>query len=208
MQPAGGDKEFLADAEQLLAAARKGSSEALGQLLDQCRRYLLAVANREMPADLKTKAGPSDLVQDSLAEGLQQFVHFTGNTGEDLRHWLTAILRNKLGNFRQSFQRAKRQASREVSLDAGIPGAAPALVDDLPSPSSVVGCQEQADALLRALCRLPEVYRQVIYWRNWEKQPFAEIGRRLNRSEDAARMVWARAIDQLGQVMVSPPPPT
>ena len=39
-----------------MAAARDGSEVALGQILLTCRDYLLAVAEREMPADLRRKS--------------------------------------------------------------------------------------------------------------------------------------------------------
>jgi len=49
----------------------------------------------------------------------------------------------------------------------------------------------------RTFDRLPEHYRQVIVWRQWEDLSFAEIASRLERSADAARMLFARAVEQL-----------
>ena len=43
--------------------------------------------------------------------------------------------------------------------------------------------------------------RNVIVWRNWEGASFAEIGRRLGRSEDAARMLYGRAMERLQEEM-------
>ena len=48
-----------------------------------------------------------------------------------------------------------------------------------------------------ALARLPEHYRQVLAWRSFEGLSFAEIGRRLERSEDAVRMLYTRAFERL-----------
>jgi DNA-directed RNA polymerase specialized sigma24 family protein len=50
---------------------------------------------------------------------------------------------------------------------------------------------------------LPERSRQVIQWRNWENLSYATIGQRLRCSPDAARMVWARAIERLHQEMTA-----
>lgn len=210
MADTGPEHDFLTAAPQLLEAARGGSVEALGQLMDHCRRYLLAVARRELPEELRSKASPSDLVQDSLTEGVRQFVQFNGSTADDLRVWLTAILYNKLGNFRQSYGRAKRWWGRELPLSGQLDPESPEidLADHLPSPSSIVTRREQAALLQQALERLPEAYRLVVRWRNWERLSFVEIGRRLDRTEDAARMIWARAIDRLGQELALPPPPT
>ena len=56
---------------------------------------------------------------------------------------------------------------------------------------------EKAEAVARALERLPEDYRRVITLRNQERRDFDEIGRLMNRSTDAARRLWSRAIERL-----------
>jgi DNA-directed RNA polymerase specialized sigma24 family protein len=52
--------------------------------------------------------------------------------------------------------------------------------------------------------RLPPDYLQVIQWRQWDELPFTEIARRLERSVDAARMLWWRAIERLQKEMNPP----
>lgn len=51
--------------------------------------------------------------------------------------------------------------------------------------------------LRAALQRLSEEQRRVIRLRNWDELTFAEIGRRLNRSEEAARKLWTRSVEKL-----------
>jgi RNA polymerase sigma-70 factor (ECF subfamily) len=58
---------------------------------------------------------------------------------------------------------------------------------------------EKAEAVARALERLPEDYRRVITLRNQERREFEEIGRLMERSTDAARRLWSRAIERLQQ---------
>jgi RNA polymerase sigma factor (sigma-70 family) len=69
------------------------------------------------------------------------------------------------------------------------------------SPSSVLAAREQDHALGQALEQLPEHYRQVIHWRNYERLEFEDIGRRLGRSAEAARKLWGRAIEQLQRLL-------
>ena len=45
-----------------ITAARNGSSNALGQLLESCRQYLLLVANQELNPNIQAKVGASELV--------------------------------------------------------------------------------------------------------------------------------------------------
>src|SRR5262249_1313717 len=86
--------------ESCLAAARTGSTDALGRLLDEYRPYLLGIANEEFDADLRARGGPSDLVQESLMEASRDFANFRGRQQEELLAWLRGILRNNLADFR------------------------------------------------------------------------------------------------------------
>ena len=53
-----------------------------------------------------------------------------------------------------------------------------------------------------AIAELPDDYRRVIELRSRENRTFQEIGCELNRSPDAARMLWFRAIESLRQALV------
>src|SRR5262249_56518354 len=96
---------------------------------------------------------------------------------------------------------AKRQTDREVALEGGSSVGSPAggLYADTPSPSTEAMAHEGAEALRRALDRLPEDHRRVITLRHREQRSFEEIGPLLGRSADAARKLWARAVERLRQ---------
>src|SRR5690348_7072097 len=103
------------DAAQWLAEARAGSREALGQVLEVFRGYLLLIADRELDPRLRAKGGASDLVQETFLEAQRDFVGFHGDSAEELRAWLRRLLLNNLANFtRQYRERAKRDVGREV----------------------------------------------------------------------------------------------
>ena len=184
-----------------LATVRAGSTEALGQVLQLARQYLLGVANGELQAQVQAKAGASDLVQETFLEAQRIFHRFQGQTARELVGWLRGILLNKLAEVHRRYQGTdKRMVDREVSLDqAGDSRVASDPQAATPSPSSVVSLQEQTEAVRQALARLPEHYRQVIVWRQWEELAFEEIGARLHKSADAVRMLWWRAVERLQQ---------
>ena len=50
---------------------------------------------------------------------------------------------------------------------------------------------------MAALERLPENYRRVVVWYQYERLTFDEIGRRLDRTAEAARKLWSRALVRL-----------
>src|SRR5215472_15056087 len=109
------------DPAQLLAEARDGSREALGQALQACRDYLLLVANKELDPALQAKGGASDLVQQTFLEAQRDFVQFHGNSEAELLAWLRHLLMNNLADFSRSFrQTAKRGVEREMSLAGSV----------------------------------------------------------------------------------------
>lgn len=185
--------------EVALAAAQAGTPGALGQTLEACRTYLLHVAEAEFDPRLKAKLGASDLVQETFMEAQLLFHRFQGCTTADLLAWLRAILLNKAGTLsRQYLGTLKRQIKRETALDGGQGFD---LAGDTSTPSQLLVRREEQEAVAKALARLPDHYRAVIVWRQWEGVAFEEIARRLDRGVDAARMLWWRAIERLQKEM-------
>jgi RNA polymerase sigma-70 factor (ECF subfamily) len=195
--------DLSAELERLLAAARSGSRQALGEALEACRAYLLAIANRQLNPALQAKGGPSDIVQQTFLEAQRDFEQFRGSTVEELQAWLKHLLLHNVADFARGFERTdKRRIDREVTLPgSSTSNASGGLAADTPTPSLRAMAEEQAVKLRRALEALPEDYRQVIVWRYQEEQSFAEIAQRMNRSENAVRKLWFRAIERLEQEM-------
>jgi RNA polymerase sigma-70 factor (ECF subfamily) len=191
-----------------LPAARAGSREALGQALEACRAYLLHIANDGLDEDLQAKGGASDLVQETFLEAHRDFAQFQGSTEAELLAWLRCLLLNNVANFARCYRATgKRQVGREVRLEsADSSGAGNAgLVAGTSSPSTEAMAHEKAEAVARALERLPEDYRRVITLRNQERREFDDIGRLMDRSPDAARRLWSRAIERLQQELEATP---
>jgi RNA polymerase sigma-70 factor (ECF subfamily) len=77
------------------------------------------------------------------------------------------------------------------------------LADSISSPSAHAVRREEAVLLADALARLPADYREVFILRNLEKIPVDEIAARMDRSPNAIRKLWARAMVALKQALVS-----
>jgi RNA polymerase sigma-70 factor (ECF subfamily) len=185
------------DAVQWLPAARGGSSEALGQLLEACRGYLLLVAQRELAPDLHAKGGASDLVQETLLDAVRAFPQFHGTSEAEVLAWLRRLLLNNVISFARRYREAdKRQVAREVGLGSRGSGGPAA---GGPTPSGQAVEQEEARLLRAALERLPDGYRQVLRLRFEEERSFEDIGRLLGLTPNAARKLWVRAVKRLQQ---------
>jgi RNA polymerase sigma-70 factor, ECF subfamily len=187
------------DVPALLAAARAGSREALGQAIEAFRPYLLLVARHELDPAVQGKGGPSDLVQETFLEAQRDFERFHGTTADELLAWLRRVLLHNVADFTRRYRdTAKRGACREMPLEAGSSGSPdPEPRAGNPSPSQEAIAREEAERFARALERLPDDHRRVILLRYQEGQPFEEIGRRLGRTPNAARMLWLRAVERL-----------
>ena len=134
----------------LLAAARRGSREALGQSLEACRRYLLAIADRQIDPDLRAKGGASDLVQETFLEAQRDFEQFQGSSPDELRAWLRQVLLHNLGAFTRRFRTtSKRAVGLEVALSANgsSAGIGEGLAGSNLSPSAVAIEHEQVDRI-------------------------------------------------------------
>jgi RNA polymerase sigma-70 factor (ECF subfamily) len=188
------------DAGEWLAQAQAGSREALGHALEACRSYLLLVADRELGQDLKPKGGASDLVQETFIEAQKDFARFQGKTDAEFLAWLQCLLRHRLANFARHYRKTKKRGlGREMALasgDSSRPGL-DQLADDIPTPSREAMARESVEALERVLARLPADYRQVIALRYQDELSFEEIGRMMERSAEAVRKLWWRALGRL-----------
>src|SRR5262249_37593856 len=118
------------------------------------------------------------------------------------------LLLHNLGHFTRHYRStAKREVAREVSLDDGPSSAewAEQLVAGTPPPCSEALREERARTVHQALGRLPEDYRQILLWRYQDELRLEETARRLGRSANAARKLWARALERLQEELGTPP---
>jgi RNA polymerase sigma-70 factor (ECF subfamily) len=189
-----------------LPSAQAGSKEALGKMLDACRRYLLRIANQELGPDLLVKEGASDLVQKTILEAVEDFEDFHGSSEKELLRWLRRLHLNNIRNFVRHYRAGKRNTDVEQPQSGGqspfdLP---PVLIAPGSTPSEHMMAEEQAQALWQAVERLPDDYREVILLHHQEELPFGEVARLMDRSENAAEHLWLRAIERLRDELVKP----
>jgi RNA polymerase sigma-70 factor (ECF subfamily) len=177
--------------EEALSTVGGELPQGLGPLLERYRPYLLAIAQQETPQQLAGKVGASDLVQDAIVKGYEQFQSFEGTSREQLACWLRQILLNHVRNVAKAYGAEKRDVAREQPVNSRM------VQKGGPSPSREFMSRERQESFQSALLRLPEELRRVIELRHRENLSFGEIGRLLAKSEDTARRLWARAIRQL-----------
>jgi RNA polymerase sigma-70 factor, ECF subfamily len=176
----------------LLQRARQGSDAALNLLYERCAARLLAYIRLRMGRELRARMESRDILQAALLKSVAHLHELKGQETRSLMAWLARIAEHEIRDRADYQHRQRRDAAREVVLDDEVPVAAQGR-----SPLSDVILDEQARRLEDALETLSPAHREIILLRKFEELTFAEIGRRLGKSEDACRMLFARAMTAL-----------
>lgn len=185
------------DSAELIRRARSGEQEALTRLIESWRTYLLYIASDSLEDELHPKLGASDIVQSACLEIHKHFANFHGDSVAEWKSWLRQMIVRDVQDARRRYRgTARRNLDRErpIAADSVLQMQ---LSDDQLTPRAASIAAEETQTLRQALQRLPAEYREVIKLRNWDELPFSRIGELLNRSEDAARKLWSRAVARL-----------
>ena len=178
---------------------RPSPGHTIAAAVEAARGWLQLLAVRQLPAELRTKVAPSDLVQKTMLEAWLDSPRFEGTTPEELYGWLRRILRNNVHDCIRQFRDCRgRDVRVERPLDDLDPRErddASLLGDHRPELSAIRA--EEDSALGLALAKLPETHRTVVRLRCWDKLEWDDIGRRVGRSGGAARKIWGRSIVRL-----------
>jgi RNA polymerase sigma-70 factor (ECF subfamily) len=194
--------------EQLLGLARADGSGALGQLLERYRNYLALLARLQISRRLQGKLDEEDLVQETFLRAHRRFAQFRGKTEQELVSWLRQILASSVANAVRHYLGTKRRDLRlerqlAMELDCSSRVLNQELVAGQSSPSQQAAVREQAVLLADCLARLRKDYREAIILRQLEGLSFLEVARRMGRTVDSVKKLWARALvelrDQLGE---------
>ena len=202
---------------ELMAKARAGETEALGELCALYRNYLRMVVRTGLGPRLRERVELSDVVQEALVEVVRQFPQFTGQNEASLVGWLRRLVGQKLADLGRYHSRAKRSAGvTDLALDAPYEGSgsdqgqgAGRLLDMLSlsqtSPSEAASRRELIVLLADALADLPEPEAEVIWLYHADGLSFEAIGDRLGLSRKSIRGVWARGLKVLKRSLEGPP---
>jgi RNA polymerase sigma-70 factor, ECF subfamily len=193
---------------RLIEQARQKEAGALDHLLDSYRNYLRLLARTGLDVSLQGKADPSDLVQDALLKASQCFGQFRGACDAEMAGWLRQILANCLADFVRRYRTGGRSARREQSLDQLLDRSSQAmeriLATEGTSPSKSAERRDLGVLLSDALAELSEDHREVIVLHHLEGLGWEEVAGRMDRTPNAVRMLWTRALKALRPLIDEP----
>ena len=188
-----------------VTAAQGGNQLALTKLLTACHRRLRARAAARLPAAMKAKRGPEDILQEVYLDVFRQINRFEDRGPGSFLNWLYAILDRKLAAARRAAHYQMRDIDREVTI--GTPAAdsywdlLDQLYADSGTPSRVVRREEVLRALSACITDLSEPHRQVVQMRFLDGLSVDDVATRLGKSKAAIVALTKRALEALRRSM-------
>jgi RNA polymerase sigma-70 factor, ECF subfamily len=184
------------------------SPEALGNWLEANRSHLLVILQEKASAKLRSKVDSDDLLQDAASRALKSVVGMKLAPSEVMPWFLRILTHTIVDAHRHHFGSQKRDAAREFSVDANLPGQndqagqlADLLAASITSPSQAFSQHVRLGRMQEALGQLPEDARQAIHWRFMESLSSQEIAARLNKSDGAVRVLLSRTLKKLEDLL-------
>jgi RNA polymerase sigma-70 factor (ECF subfamily) len=169
--------------------------------LDRFRSYLLLLARTRLPRGIRSKVGASDLVQQALLQAHQGWEQFRGRTAGEQAAWLRQVLARTLANAARDLGRARRDVTRERSLEAALDESAARLegwlAAEQSSPSQQAERHERAVRLAEALAALPDKQREAVVLRHFHDLPLVDIAEELGCTPGAVTGLLYRGLKNL-----------
>ena len=166
--------------------------EALDRLYTRYGPRLLSYIRLKIGRTLRDKLESRDILQSTLMKSYQHLGGFRGADGRALMAWLARIADREIADRVDFHGRQRRAAAVETPLDDQ-----PDVAVRMRSALSQVIVNERTAQLEAAIASLSDSHRDVILLRKFEDLTFPEIADRLGKSEDACRMLFARAMTAL-----------
>jgi RNA polymerase sigma-70 factor (ECF subfamily) len=140
---------------------------------------------RQLSAQGQGRLCPEEILQETFVRALGAIERFEWQGADSFDLWLRGIARNVLLKAASQSRR-----TRVLKLPEQVPASSA-------SPSKAIRRDERFDRLERALAQLSAEYREVLRLARLEGLKVSEIAVRMNRSENAVRLLLARAAMKL-----------
>jgi RNA polymerase sigma-70 factor (ECF subfamily) len=200
--PAETDAEIVA----LVARLKAGDNSALAELFDKHRDKLRRMVQVRLDHRLAGRVSASDVLQEAYIDALKRVEHYFDKPDQPFFGWLRLVVGQRLADVHREHLAQKRNASQDVPIHAGAPGAdsaclAACLLGDQTSPSHAAARNEAFVRLEEALNQMDPIDREVLALRHFEELGNAETAAILNIQPAAASKRYVRALARLKQIM-------
>ncbi len=198
------------DLVELLARLKAGESAALGELFDRHRLQLRRMVELRLDHRLAGRVSASDVLQEAYIDALKRVEHYFSKPDQPFFGWLRLIVGQRLADLHREHMAGKRNATREVPIYRGGPGAdsgciAACLLGNLSSPSGIAQKNETFVRLEQALNQMDSLDREVLVLRHFEELSNTDTAESLGIEPAAASKRYVRALARLKVILESVP---
>jgi RNA polymerase sigma-70 factor (ECF subfamily) len=179
---------------ELLGRIHDGEDEAWSELYRLYHDELLFAVRMNLGTRLRAALESEDVLQSVALEAFKALPRFEHRGEGSLRAFLHRLVLNKIRDRADTFKARKRAGAVPLtdSMEARIPG---------PGGEPIYNDSERFEQLERCMNRLPPEMREVVLLRKVEGLSGREVAERMNRSEDAERKAYSRAMARLTLLM-------
>lgn len=188
--------------DELLRRAEAGDRDAVEALLSRFLPGLRAFVRLRSGRLVRARESASDLAQSACREVLGNLERFERGGEAGFRYWLYKTALRKIQKRAEFWQAEKRAAAREVPLARSDGDRDEDLLDtyrSVATPSRHAMAREELARVEEAFDALSAADREIIVLARVCGMSHAEIGRRLEKSEGAARVQLHRALGRLAE---------
>lgn len=173
---------------ELVNRLQAGQTGAWEDLYRRYRDEMLLTVRLGMGKRLRESLQSEDVLQSVALAAFQAMPRFEARQSGGLRSFLHKLVRNKLVDHARALQAKKR---------AGTTALTPSHADRLAEPEVPAYSDPRYDTIERALAQMPDDMRAVIQLRRFEGLSSQEAAERMQKSDDAVRKLYSRAIARL-----------
>ncbi len=176
---------------------RQRDLAAFGVALERFRPLLKALLLEANDPRLNSKVDSSDIIQQTFKDAIKGFDQLRADNSTQFFAWLRTLLFHNLGRVRRHYVTTRK---RSVKFEKSMTGNS-TIIQLVPDPKRNPEADAISDELLQRLANevacLPQPIQILLKWRFEDGLTFKQISERVDRSENAVRMLLVRCIKSL-----------
>ncbi len=179
------------------------------QLLSEHTGYLTSYIAERLPASIRIRVSPDDVLQDVLTAAFQGRASFRSFAPDSFKRWITTIADRKLIDLKRVELAIKRGGNSRRRFTIGPTASSSTRFRQPPAaptrtPSREVSTQEARRLLLIGVSGLPPAMQEAVRLHDIEGKPIDEVARKMDITEAALRSLLYRGRVRLREVLGDP----